>query len=396
MKLSRNIYLLSFVSMFADMASEMLYPVVPVYLREIGFSILLIGVMEGLAEVTVGLSKGYFGKLSDHNGQRVPFIKTGYFLSAVSKPMMAMFTLPGWILLARVTDRLGKGIRTAARDALLSAETTKEYKAQVFGFHRAWDTVGAVVGPIIALTWLHFYPSGYQPLFYYAVIPGMLAVLLIFLIREKPAIRQPKKPGGFFSFFQYWKVAGKEYRQLLVAITIFAVANSSDVFLMIRAKEITGSDTVTIAGYILYNIVYASTSYPLGRLADRIGLKKVFVAGLLLFAVVYGGFAFNKTVAGVFILFAVYGIFAASTEGIAKAWISNLAPPDKTATALGMFSSVQSLATFAASSIAGLIWMSIGSRSMFLFSAALAVVVSIYLVYFLKKHTEKTGAASMI
>lgn len=377
--ITRNIWILSMVSMFADMASEMLYPVVPVYLREIGFSVLLIGVLEGLAEVTVGFSKGYFGKLSDQRGERVPFIKLGYALSAVSKPMMAIYTFPAWIFFARITDRLGKGLRTAARDALLSGETTKEHKARVFGFHRSWDTVGAVIGPLIALGFLYYFPGAYKPLFFYAFIPGLLSVACIFLIRERRQAPVTDQRPGFFSFFSYWKLADREYRQLLVGLTVFAIANSSDVFLMIRAKEITGSDTVTISGYILYNMVYAVSSYQAGRVADRIGVRKVFIAGLLLFSAVYAGFALNKSTAGVYLLFALYGLYAASTEGIAKAWITNLAHDRNTATALGLFNSVQSLAIFTASSLAGLLWSWAGSATVFLFSAILSLAVGVFL-----------------
>ena len=183
--INRTVWILSLVSLFADVASEMLYPVVPVYLKEIGFSVFLIGVLEGVAEFTAGLSKGYFGKLSDEKGVRLPFIKSGYFLSAVSKPMMAVFTFPLWIFLGRTIDRLGKGFRTAARDALLSQNATPETKARVFSFHRGMDTLGAVIGPIAALLFLHFYPKQYAPLFYLAFFPGLIAVLLIFLLKER-------------------------------------------------------------------------------------------------------------------------------------------------------------------------------------------------------------------
>ena len=152
--INRTVLILSLVSLFADVASEMLYPVVPVYLKEIGFSVLLIGVLEGVANFTAGLSKGYFGKLSDEKGLRLPFVKLGYLLSAISKPMMAAFIYPLWIFFARTVDRLGKGLRTAARDALLSQNATKETKARVFGFHRGMDTLGAAIGPILALLFL--------------------------------------------------------------------------------------------------------------------------------------------------------------------------------------------------------------------------------------------------
>src|SRR6476469_848472 len=171
--INRTVWLLSLVSLFADMASEMLYPVVPVYLKEIGFSVFLIGLLEGVAEFTAGISKGYFGRQSDARGERMPFVRWGYFLSAASKPMMALFIQPLWIFFARTTDRLGKGLRTAPRDALLSQAATPQTKARVFAFHRSLDTLGAVLGPIAALLYLHFFPQRYRPLFFYAFIPGL-------------------------------------------------------------------------------------------------------------------------------------------------------------------------------------------------------------------------------
>src|SRR5689334_16600684 len=173
--ITRTVWILSIVSLFADVASEMLYPVIPVYLQQIGFSVLWIGILEGLANFTSGISKGYFGKLSDDKGRRLPFVKLGYFLSALSKPMLAVMTWPLWIFFARTLDRLGKGIRTAARDAILSNEATISTKARVFTFHRAWDTVGACLGPLISLIILSFYPLSYRTIFYLAFIPGLVS-----------------------------------------------------------------------------------------------------------------------------------------------------------------------------------------------------------------------------
>ena len=183
-KITRTVWILSWVSLLTDIASEMLYPVLPVYLQSIGFSIVLIGILEGLAEATAGLSKGYFGQLSDARGKRTPFVRWGYFLSALSKPMMAVFAWPWWVFSARTLDRLGKGIRTGARDALLSAEATPSTKGTIFGFHRAIDTVGAATGPLIALCFLYFYPDNYKILFYLAFIPGLLSILTTLLLKE--------------------------------------------------------------------------------------------------------------------------------------------------------------------------------------------------------------------
>lgn len=377
--ITKPVWILSFVSMFADIASEMLYPIVPVYLKNVGFSILLIGVLEGVAELIVGLSKGYFGKHSDTTGRRIPYIRWGYLLSAVSKPMMAIFIYPFWILFARCTDRLGKGIRTAARDALLSQEATPATKARVFGFHRALDTTGAIIGPVIALVFLHIYPGAYRAIFFYAFIPGIIAVFLISLLREKAIIPVANKKGNFFSFFNYWKEAPADYRKLVAGLVIFAIANSSDVFLLLKVKEITGSDTTTILVYILYNIVFALAAYPIGILADKIGMKKVFITGLLLFVMVYGGFGIFTSPLAAYILFILYGIYAAATEGIAKAWISNLAEKPRLATAIGLYTSLQSLATLAASIIAGAVWTYAGSRFVFFFAAVVTGCVMLFL-----------------
>jgi MFS family permease len=228
--ITRTVVVLSFVSLFADVASEMLYPIMPVYLREIGFSVLAIGVLEGFVNFVAGISKGYFGKLSDEKGLRLPFLKLGYFLSAVSKPMMGLFIQPVWVFFARAIDRLGKGLRVASRDALLSAESTPETKARVFGFNRSLDTTGAMIGPVIALVYLLLYPGQYKWLFILAFIPGLISVGLIFLLKEK---RQPQSTlgkGNFFSYLKYWGIATKEYKVLVTALLLFALFNSSDVF----------------------------------------------------------------------------------------------------------------------------------------------------------------------
>lgn len=184
--ISRTVVILSLVSLFTDIASESLYPVMPVFLKSIGFSVLWIGLLEGIAEATAGLSKGYFGNLSDRMGKRLPFVRLGYALSAISKPLMAVTTFPLWIFFTRVTDRIGKGLRTAPRDAILSTEATHRTKGRVFGFHRSLDTVGAATGPLLALVFLHFYPGRYRELFVLAFFPGLAATLLTFIIKEKP------------------------------------------------------------------------------------------------------------------------------------------------------------------------------------------------------------------
>ncbi len=385
----RTVWILSLVSLFADMASEMLYPITPLYLREVGFSLFLIGLLEGVAEFTAGISKGYFGKKSDETGWRLPYIRSGYFLSALSKPLMAVFTWPLWIFGARTLDRLGKGLRTAARDSMLSTASTPANRARVFGFHRGMDTAGAVAGPLIALLFLHFLPGQYRSLFYWALIPGLVSVALLFLLREKQTPSSTLKKKGFFSYFSYWKLASPGYRKLTAGLLFFTLFNSSDVFLLLKTRELTGSDSTTISAYIFYNAVFALFAYPMGRWADKKGYRPVMVTGLLLFAIVYAGFASTPSTVLVFVLFFVYGLFAAATDGLAKAWISHFAPVSDTGTAIGFFTSGQSIAGFCASSLAGLLWSLGGSQLPFLVSALAASFTAAY--FFFRKIDTPTG-----
>lgn len=363
------------------MASEMLYPIMPVYLKSIGFSILLIGILEGLAEATAGLSKGYFGKLSDATGRRAPFVQIGYALSAISKPLMGLFITPWWIFIARTLDRLGKGVRTGARDAILSDETTIENKARVFGFHRSMDTLGAVLGPLIALIYLYFYPGNYLHLFYLAFLPGVLAIFASFYIKEKKvALPSSGKRLSFFSFLHYWKTGPAPYRKLVIGLLIFAVFNSSDVFLLLQAKQSGLSDSMVIGVYIFYNLVYALFAYPLGILADKIGIKNILVSGLFLFALIYFGMAFADNIYKFAVLFLFYGIYAAATEGVSKAWISNITDRKETGTAIGTYAGLQSICALLASSFAGLIWFQFGAAATFITTGIISLLVVIYFI----------------
>lgn len=387
--LTRTVWILSFISLLTDVASEMLYPIMPIYLRSIGFSVLLIGILEGIAEATAGLSKGYFGKLSDQSSKRAPFVQLGYALSALSKPMMAVFVYPAWIFLARTIDRLGKGIRAGARDAMLSDEATSATKGRVFGFHRSMDTLGAVAGPALALLYLYFYPGRYRALFLMAFVPGLLAIGLSFYLKDrKIAPQENKRPVGLFSFLHYWKDSPAIYRRLVAGLLVFTLFNSSDVFLLLRIKQAGLSDTATIGVYIFYNLVYALTAFPLGMLADWIGLKKVFVAGLLLFAIVYAGMTVTGSWYWYGLLFFLYGLYAAATEGISKAWISNIIDKADTATAIGTYTGFQSLCTMLASSLTGWLWFQFGAGTAFWITSMVTVLV---LLYFLLTIPEPDG-----
>ena len=391
--ISRTVWILSLVSLFTDTASEMLYPILPIYLKSIGFSIVLIGLLEGVAEATAGLSKGYFGKLSDTSARRVPFVQLGYAFSAVSKPMMAVFVFPLWIFFARTIDRFGKGIRTGARDAILSDEATPETKGKVFGFHRSMDTLGAVLGPSLALLYLYFYPEDYKTLFFIAFIPGLFAVIASFLLKEKKEVfNKPKVSMPFFSFLNYWKLSPTEYKKVVIGLLIFTLFNSSDVFLLLQAKQSGLDDTMVIGVYIFYNLIYALFAFPIGIIADNFGLKKIFIFGLVLFALVYFGMSTNPNLYFIFGLFFLYGFYASATEGISKAWISNIIDKKDTATAIGTYSGFQSICTMLASSLTGLIWFQFGATIAFLVTAIATVLIIVYFVLIPKTTLARNGA----
>lgn len=381
--LTRTIWIVSLVSLFNDVASEMLYPVMPVYLRSIGFSVLLIGILEGLAEATAGLSKGYFGNLSDKLGKRIVFIRFGYAMNAVSKPLMVVLNYPWWIFIARTMDRLGKGVRTSARDALLSDETTPEHKGKVFGFHRGLDTLGAAIGPLLALVFLVFFPGKYKWLFLLAFLPGLITIALTFFIKEKmkPEAVKVKQSVSFLSFLSYWKVASPVYKHIVIGLLAFTICNSSDVLLLLALKFHGVSDTGMIGFYIFYNVVYAIFSYPMGALADKIGLKSVLFIGLALFAFVYLSIGFVSSYIIFGVLFFVYGIYASATEGISKALISNIAEKKDTATAIGFFSGFASVMTLLASSIGGFLWYKFGPQYTFVFSGIGVILVLLYFAF---------------
>lgn len=377
--LTRTIWVLSIISLMTDIGSEMLYPVMPIYLKSIGFSVVLIGVLEGIAEATAGFSKGYFGKLSDHTGKRAPFIRLGYSLSAISKPMLALMIYPIWIFFARTLDRLGKGIRTGARDAMLSDEATPATKGRVFGFHRSMDTLGAVLGPALALLYLYFYPKDYKTLFLIAFIPGLFTIGLSFVLKDsKSKPKENKTPVGFFSFLHYWKKSPSTYRKLVTGLLIFTLFNSSDVFLLLKVKQAGLSDAMTIGVYIFYNLIYALAAFPLGILADRIGLRKIFICGLILFTMVYAGMTVTSNWYWYGLLFLLYGLYAAATEGISKAWITNITAKADTATAIGTYTGFQSICTMLASSLTGWIWFSFGANLAFYITSFVTLVIVIY------------------
>ncbi|MFL5730017.1 MAG: MFS transporter [Cytophagaceae bacterium] len=302
--------------------------------------------------------------------------------------MLAAFVFPFWVFLARTLDRLGKGLRTGARDAMLSGEATAENKAKIFGFHRGMDTLGAAIGPLAALLYLYFYPGSYKVLFLIAFIPGLAGVAITFLLKDSTVSQAQKPDYSFFKFFRYWKISTPDYKKLLTGLLAFTFFNSSDVFLLLMLKEKGFDDTMVLSAYIFYNLVYALMSYPMGKLADKAGLRITLILGLILFTIVYTGMAFNEYTAGFYGLFFLYGVYAACTEGISKAWISNLSKKEEVGTAIGFYSSFNSILTMCASTFAGFIWYAVNPPAVFIVAGTGTFLV---VVYFLLWNVLITG-----
>ncbi|NLH60490.1 MAG: MFS transporter [Ignavibacteriales bacterium] len=354
----------------------MLYPVTPIFLAvSLSASMTIIGIAEGLAEVTASLFKAYFGRLSDRIKKRSLFVILGYTLSSIVKPLPGLIPNISTVLAFRVVDRLGKGIRSAPRDALLASYVSND-SGRIFGFHRGMDTLGAAFGPIAALIILYFYPGEYVLIFLLAIIPSFFSVFLTFFVRDKFI---DVKKRGQEKYFEFLFKTPVEYKIFLILYTIFSIANSSDVFLILKLRHDSGSEMTAILGYITYNIVYASFSFPAGIISDKYSKKLVFTTGLLVFTVVYFGFGLVSNPILLFLCFGLYGVYSAFTEGISKAWISDLIPDKDRGSAIGLVNMLSGLGVMFGSFLSGVLWDQFGSTVPFICSASIALFV--YLLF---------------
>ena len=351
--LTRNVRVLSAVSFLQDAASELLYPLLPIYLTVVlGAPPSVVGAVEGAAEGAASLTKLAVGPLGDRFAKR-PLIATGYGMAALGKVIVAFAA--GWpgVLAGRVCDRLGKGIRGAPRDALLIEGVESGARGRVFGFHRTMDTLGAVAGPLIGLAGYELLDHQIRPLLYIAIVPAILSVLLIFLVREtsqtgpRPT-RQPILRGVRDLPDRFWRVTA--------VVVGFGLVNFPDALLLLRLHEIGFGVVAVILAYVTYNLVYALGSYPAGVLADRLPPSAVFGVGLGFFAIGYLGLGLTRDHAVAWLLIGVYGVFTACTDGVGKAWVSSLVGADRQATAQGVFQGGSGLAVLIAGLWAGLLW----------------------------------------
>jgi len=371
--LPRNVVVLSWVSFFQDAASEMLYPVLPIFISQVlGAPAGVVAIIEGVAEATAAVMKGASGRLADVRRRR-PMIAAGYSLSGVAKPLIAL--AQGWplVLVSRFLDRTGKGIRGAPRDALITDETPPSQRGRSFGFHRAADTAGAVVGPLLGLGAYHLLGERLRPLFLLAVIPAGISVGLIFLVRERPHLIPPPEHRPTMP----WRELGASYWRVVSFLVAFAVINFSDALLLLRANELGFGVGATFVVYVLYNLVYATASYPAGVLSDRVPRRLVFAAGLVVFAVSYVGLGLARNGAMVWVLLPLYGLYTALTDGVGKAWVSDRMPADRSGSGMGTYQMLTGLGALVAGIWAGLSWGDDGRVPLVLsgcVAAALAVL----------------------
>jgi MFS family permease len=369
---SRNVFVLGLVSLATDVASEMLYPLIPIFLTvTLGASVAYLGVIEGIAEGTASLMKVGSGWYSDRLSLRRPLIAAGYGLSALGKILLATAFHWPQVLAARTVDRFGKGVRTSPRDALIADSSLPEVYGRSYGFHRAADTTGAVIGPLIGLAILQIVGQNHlRPVLLAATIPGVLSVGLLAFVKERR--REPRTETNPAEAAKGIDLSGasRTFWMFLAISLLFALGNSSDTFLILRAKDLGLSLSIVILMYVLYNTSYSLLSYPAGIVADRIGKRRLVTGGFFVYGLVYMGFALVGQGSAVWPLFLIYGIYMAFTDGQARAMVAELSPEERRGTFLGLYFTGIGLLAVAASVIAGVLWDVVGKPAPFWLGAS--------------------------
>jgi len=380
----RNIFFIGLISFFTDISTEMVYPLIPLYLMSMGATPALMGIIEGIAESLASLLKVYSGYLTDKFQKKKAIAFLGYSTGILYK--LALIFATSWvgILGARAIDRVGKGIRTAPRDVLVSESVGKENMGKAFGLHKALDMLGSAVGILITYFIIRSFSGDYdyKNLFALSIIPAVLGLCMFFFVKQKKEAVQAKNREPF------WKNIGKVDSQLklyLLVVFIFTLGNSSNAFLLLRAKSVGFDDVNVILLYFVYTIVASILSMPLGKLSDKVGRKNLLVPGYMAFALCYLGFAFANTPAAMTAVFVLYGIYTAMITGVERAFVAEVSPQELKGTMLGLHSTIAGVALLPASVIAGLLWNSFGAAVPFVFGAGLSFVAAMVLVVFMRK-----------
>ncbi|MEG0597414.1 MAG: MFS transporter [Oscillospiraceae bacterium] len=381
-----NIVLLGLVSFFSDFSSEMVYPMIPLYLTAaFGATPALIGIIEGIAESVASLLKVFSGYLTDKYRKKKPIAFFGYATGLLYKIALLVAGSWGGILVARVIDRMGKGVRTAPRDVLVSESADGDKMGKSFGIHKALDMAGSAAGILVAYLLMTGGVQDYKKIFLFSMSPAVFGLVALLFVKEKKQERLEIRREHF------WKNRKKldgNLKLYLCVTAIFTLGNSSNAFLLLRAKDVGFTDTSVVLLYLAYNLTAAVLSIPFGRLSDKIGRKKVLVGGYLAFSLVYFGFAYAKNAGMMVGVFILYGFYTAMVAGAERALITEIAPPDLRGTMLGLQATVAGIALLPASVIAGFLWDNLGPRAPFLFGAALSAVAAVLLMVLLGRKRE--------
>jgi MFS family permease len=382
-----NIIITGLTSLFTDISSEMIYPIISLYLLALGSSPALIGLIEGIAESTASVVKVFSGALSDRIRKRKSLAILGYAFSPIGKSFM--WLAKGWsfVFIGRTLDRFGKGIRTAPRDTIIAESSKEEKRGAAFGLHRAMDTLGATFGVIIAIIIMRHlglneglhtaqniqsYLPAFKTIILLSLIPAAIGVAVLFLVKETGT----GKPLAH-NLSLKWSKLDRRLKAFLIVTFIFTLGNSSNQFLLMRAKDIGFSVEGVLFLYLVYNLVYGVISWPAGRLSDKIGRKTLIVLGYFVYAIVYTGFGMSNTSSSMWMLFSIYGLYIAFTEGVEKALVSDIAPKDLRATLIGLHATLVGIGLFPASLLAGLIWDTLGPQFTFYFGGLMGLIAAV-------------------
>lgn len=378
--LTFNVYLLGLVSLLTDLSSEMVFPLIPFFLvTELGASALIFGIFEGARESTSSLLKVFSGHWSDRLGRRRRFVVAGYGLSSLMKTAIPFVRAWPDLLAVGVAERVGKGLRDAPRDAVLAEVKPAGARGKVFGFHRLADTLGAVLGPLVAFVLLEAYGLPFREIFLLAVGPALVSALLTLFLRERA-----RTPAPVPSLRMGFAALSPSLRRFILIATVYALGNFSVLFLLLRVIGTGLTEGTGILFYLAFNLIYALTALPAGMLSDRLGRGPVILTGYLLFAAVAAGLILFAEAWQLLVLFVVFGLSFAFVNAVERAFVADMAPPDLRATALGTYHTVTGLAKFPASAVAGLLWI-ITPVATFSYGLVLALLASLLLAVYVAK-----------